>query len=109
MSKNKNRSGVVYSTDSNFNYQENNKPSQQTFPPKMQKLFVKLDSKMRAGKTVTLIDGFIGSEDALEALCKLLKTKVGTGGSAKEGQIIIQGNQKDRVMIILKAEGYNMR
>ena len=70
---------------------------------------VKLDSKMRAGKTVTLIDGFIGSVDALEALCKLLKTKVGTGGSAKDGQIIIQGNQKDRVVTLLKAEGYNVK
>ncbi len=109
MSKNKNRTGVVYSTNTNFNYQENNKPFEQTFPPKMQKLIVKLDSKMRAGKTVTLIDGFIGSEDGLETLCKLLKTKVGTGGSSKDGQVIIQGSQKDRVIIILKAEGYNVR
>ncbi len=109
MSKNKNRSGVVYSTNANFEYKEENASSQQTFPPKMQKLQVKLDSKMRAGKTVTLIDGFIGNVDALEALCKLLKTKVGTGGSAKDGQIIIQGNQKDRVIVLLKAEGYNVR
>ena len=81
--KNKNRSGVVYSTNPDFHYSESNS-QQESIPSSQQKLLVKLDTKMRAGKIVTLVQGFNGTTDALEALCKLLKTKCGTGGSAKD-------------------------
>ncbi len=106
--KNKNRSGVVYSTNPDFQYTESNS-EQENIPAAQQRLFVKLDSKMRAGKIVTLIQGFMGTTDALESLCKLLKTKCGTGGSAKDGEIIIQGNQKDRVIQLLRSEGFQVK
>ena len=106
--KNKNRSGVVYSTNPDFQYTESNS-EQENIPAAQQRLCVKLDSKMRAGKIVTLIQGFMGTTDALESLCKLLKTKCGTGGSAKDGEIIIQGNQKDRVIQLLRSEGFQVK
>jgi translation initiation factor 1 len=89
--------GFVYSTDPNFSFQpeENN---QATLPPPKQKLKIRLDSKQRAGKAVTLIEGFIGTEEDLQDLGKKLKTFCGTGGSAKDCEIIIQGDQRDKVI-----------
>ena len=87
----KNRIHVVYSTDPNYNYEYNNETEDETLPPEKQNLRVILDSKQRKGKTVTLVQGFVGREDDLKELAKLLKNKCGVGGSVKDGEIIIQG------------------
>jgi len=80
-----------------------------TFPPEKQSLKVWIDRKKRRGKEVTLITGFIGSEAALKDLGKLLKSKCGVGGSVKDGEVIIQGNQREKVMDILLKEGYKAK
>lgn len=107
--KNKGRTdGLVYSTNSDyFNDFEEEQTDADTKPKEKQKLRVKLDSKQRAGKVVTLIEGFIGKPEDLETLGKQLKTKCGAGGSAKDGQIIIQGDYKDKVIAWLKDWGYS--
>ena len=106
MSKKKSDSrGFVYSTDPNFHFEEENE-NIDTLPPSQQKLKIRLDTKQRAGKAVTLIEGFIGKREDLEALGKKLKTFCGTGGSAKDGEIIIQGDQRDKVAQCLKSNGY---
>ena len=97
--------GFVYSTDPNFNFEEENEYTE-TLSPSQQKLKIKLDSKRRAGKVVTLIEGFTGKEKDLEELGKKLKAFCGTGGSAKNGEIIIQGDQREKVMQWLKKNGY---
>ncbi|MCM1029839.1 MAG: translation initiation factor [Oscillibacter sp.] len=109
MSNKKGRINVVYSTNPDFNYQYEEEEEQTTLPPEKQNLRVTLDSKQRAGKTVTLIDGFIGTEEDLKDLAKLLKNKCGVGGSVKEGQIIIQGAFKDKVLAILHDNHYRTR
>lgn len=108
MSKKKNQNGgLVYSTDPHFNppYEEEEIP--ETLSNEKQKLRVLTDSKHRAGKIVTLVTGFTGSEEALQALGKQLKTKCGTGGSIKDGEIIIQGNYKEKIIQWLKDWGYS--
>jgi len=97
--------GFVYSTDPNFNFEEEDEYTE-TLSPSQQKLKIKLDSKRRAGKVVTLIEGFTGKEKDLEELGKKLKAFCGTGGSAKNGEIIIQGDQREKVMQWLKKNGY---
>ena len=77
-----------------------------TLPPKQQKLRLAMERAGRGGKTVTIIRGFVGSEDDMNALCKLLKQKCGVGGTAKDGEIIIQGDHRPRLLEILKNEGY---
>jgi translation initiation factor 1 len=106
--KNKGRSdGLVYSTNQDhFNDYDEPTEDAATLPKEKQKLRVKLDSKQRAGKIVTLVEGFIGVNDDLEALGKQLKTKCGTGGSAKEGLIIIQGDYKEKIIAWLREWGY---
>ncbi len=106
--KNKGRTdGLVYSTDQSFyNDFEEETNSDVTLPKEKQKLRVKLDSKQRAGKIVTLVDGFVGTVEDLEALGKQLKTKCGAGGSAKDGLIIIQGDYKEKIITWLKDWGY---
>jgi translation initiation factor 1 len=89
--------GFVYSTDPNFKFEEES-DNLETLLPAQQKLKIRLDTKHRAGKAVTLIEGFIGKEEDLEELGKKLKSFCGTGGSAKDGEIIIQGNQRDKVL-----------
>ncbi|PUZ26859.1 translation initiation factor 1 (eIF-1/SUI1) [Chitinophaga costaii] len=107
MSKNKRTtSGIVYSTNPDFKPEQPTPDIQETLPPAQQLLRVKLDTKQRGGKTVTLVDGFIGTTDDLEKLGKELKTKCGTGGSAKDGQIIIQGDYKVKVVQWLVGWGY---
>lgn len=98
--------GLVYSTNNDYynNYPE--EPASETLPKEKQKLRVKLDSKQRAGKVVTLVEGFIGTIEDLEALGKQLKTKCGAGGSAKDGLILIQGDYKEKVINWLKDWGY---
>jgi len=97
--------GFVFSTDPDFKFEEET-ASTQTFAPAQQKLKVRLDTKHRAGKAVTLVEGFIGKEDDLEDLGKKLKSFCGTGGSAKDGEIIIQGDQREKVMQWLTKNGY---
>ncbi len=89
--------GFVYSTDPNFNFESEHEEAKETLPPAKQKLKIKLDTKQRAGKAVTLIEGFIGLDEDLDELGKKLKNFCGTGGSVKDGQIIIQGNQIEKV------------
>lgn len=98
--------GLAYSTNKDF---FNDFPAEEpaaTLPKNQQKLRIKLDTKQRAGKVVTLVDGFIGTNDDMEALGKQLKTKCGTGGSVKDGFIIIQGDYKDKIITWLKDWGY---
>lgn len=109
MSNKKGRINVVYSTNPDFNYQYEEEEEQATLPPEKQNLRVTLDSKQRAGKTVTLIDGFIGTEEDLKELAKLLKNKCGVGGSVKEGQIIIQGAFREKVLSILQSKQYRAK
>ena len=103
----KDRLNVVYSTNPDFQYQQVEKEETVTFPPQQQKLRVSLDRKNRGGKTVTLITGFIGTEEDLKTLGKLLKGSCGVGGTAKDGEIIIQGDFKQRIIDLLKAKGYS--
>ena len=102
----KDRLNVVYSTNPDFNYECIEEEQAETLPKNQQKLRISMEKKGRGGKTVTLIKGFIGSEEDLKDLGKLLKTKCGVGGSAKKGEIIIQGEFKQRIIELLKAEGY---
>ncbi|GJM32667.1 MAG: translation initiation factor [Saprospiraceae bacterium] len=103
----KNRKGIVFSTNPDFEYNyQDDQESTEALPAQQQKLRVFIDRKQRKGKEVTLVTGFSGAEDELKDLGKLLKTKCGVGGSVKEGEIIIQGNQRDKVVQILLAEGY---
>jgi translation initiation factor 1 len=106
MSKKKpNEQGIVYSTDPDFRLEEDESPLE-TLAPKQQKLKVRLDTKQRAGKAVSLVEGFSGNTDDLEALGKKLKTHCGTGGSVKDGLIIIQGDQRDKIVQWLLKNGY---
>lgn len=105
--KNKNLVNVVYSTNPNFQYQQEEQTSLETLPAQQQKLYVSLDKKQRAGKEVTLIQGFIGSENDLKELGKILKSKCGVGGSVKDGEILIQGNFKSKIFDLLINEGYS--
>lgn len=108
MGKKKNkRIGTVYSTNPEFEYQYESEPEAELLPPQQQKLRVSIDRKQRKGKEVTLITGFVGPEDDLKELGKMLKTKCGVGGSAKDGEIMVQGNQRDKIVELLKAEGYS--
>ncbi|GEP95351.1 translation initiation factor [Chitinophaga cymbidii] len=111
MSKKKHSSsnGIVYSTDPNFSYPEEERQDQDTLPPAQQQLKVKLDTKQRAGKTVTVVDGFIGKDEDLEKLGKELKTKCGTGGSVKDGLILIQGDYREKVVKWLGDWGYRVK
>ena len=102
-----NLGGFVFSTNDNFEY--NKEENQETLKPNQQFLEAHFSNKGRGGKTVTVITGFVGSESNLKALGKLLKSKCGVGGSVKENEIIIQGNYRDKIMEILKKEGYNVK
>ncbi|MGN0021210.1 MAG: translation initiation factor [Sphingobacterium hotanense] len=102
--------GIVYSTSDDFSYVESdNQEETETLPNGKQKLKVGLDRKARKGKVVTLITGFIGTQDDLDVLAKVLKQKCGVGGSSKDGEILIQGEFKDKIIQYLQAEGYQVK
>lgn len=103
---NKKRVGVVYSTNPDYSYSEDKEEEPETLPKNQQKLRLNMERAGRGGKTVTLVKGFIGSEEDINVLCKLLKQKCGVGGSAKDGEIIIQGDHRQRLIDVLKKDGY---
>jgi translation initiation factor 1 len=98
--------GFVFSTDPNFRFEEDDNVEKATLPPAQQVLKVRLDTKQRGGKAVTLVQGFVGMPQDLEDLGKKLKNFCGTGGSVKDGEAIIQGDQRDKVMQWLQKNGY---
>jgi translation initiation factor 1 len=103
------RAGIVYSTDPEFKYQTDPDPDIETLPPEKQNLRIWLDKKQRKGKVVTLVTGFSGKLDDLNDLGKMLKGKLGTGGASKDGEILIQGDFRDKVLDILTGLGYNVK
>ena len=109
MSDWKQRLGMVYSTNPDFEYTIQEPEQAETLPPSQQNLRVWLDRKQRGGKQVTLVKGFVGSDDDLAELGRMLKSRCGVGGSAKDGEIIIQGDHRDRVVELLVAAGYRCK
>lgn len=105
----KSRLGMVYSTNPDYQFQQEETFEEETLEPKDQKLIVAIDKKGRAGKQVTAVSGFVGKEEDLEALGKTLKTKCGVGGSVKDGVILIQGDQRDKITGILTNMGYKAK
>jgi len=103
------RLGMVYSTDPNFEYRTAEEDEPATLPPAQQELRVWLDRKHRGGKVVTLVRGFVGTAEDLAELARLLKTRCGVGGAAKEGEILIQGDHRDRIAEILLKAGYRCK
>lgn len=105
----KSRLGVVYSTNPNFRYETEEAAEAETLPPEKQRLIVAIDRRNRGGKQVTLITGFVGTQEDLKELGKTLKTRCGVGGTAKDGEITIQGDLRDKVVALLKEMGYNAK
>jgi len=102
----KKRLDIVYSTNPDYHYNQEGQEEQETLPNEKQLLRVSLDKRNRKGKAVTLVTGFTGSDEELQELGKLLKSKCGVGGSAKEGEVLIQGDHREKVLAILQKEGY---
>ncbi len=107
--KSKGLHGIVYSTNPDFGYISDDSEIVETLEPRLQDLRVQLDKKQRGGKAVTLVTGFIGKQEDLEVLGKKLKQKCGVGGSAKDGEIIIQGDFREKVLALLSSEGYKAK
>ena len=105
----KDRLGVVYSTNPDFKYETAAPQEEQTLPPGRQRLTVGIDRRNRGGKQVTLVTGFVGGAEDLKELGRILKTKLGVGGSAKDGEITVQGDFRDKVVEILRGLGYNAK
>ena len=100
---------MVYSTNPNFQFITEEEQEPQTLEPSKQRLTVSIDRSGRAGKQVTLVKGFVGTQEDLAALGKQLKVKCGVGGTAKDGEITIQGDLRDKVTELLKGMGYNAK
>jgi translation initiation factor 1 len=109
MEKRKERLGVVYSTNPEYNYQGPSYGETPEIPPEKQDLRVMLDKKQRKGKSVTLVTGFTGKDTDLQELARMLKTKLGVGGSAKNGEILIQGDFRQKVIDILVQSGFKVK
>jgi translation initiation factor 1 len=105
----KERLGVVFSTNPDFGYEREEDEEQETLPPNKQDLRVSIDRKQRKGKAVTLVTGFVGTDDDLKDLAKMLKSKCGVGGTSKDGEILIQGEFAEKVVELLKKEGYKVK
>ena len=105
----KDRLGVVFSTNADYEYTRDEEPEQDTLPPEKQNIRVLLDKKQRAGKMVTLVTGFVGTEDDLKELGRKLKQACGVGGSVKNGEILVQGDFRSRVAERLKADGHKVK
>ena len=105
----KSRLGVVYSTNPDFQYETEAAEEAETLPPGKQRLIVAIDRRNRGGKQVTLVTGFVGTQEDLKELGKTLKTRCGVGGTAKDGEITIQGDLRDKVVALLKEMGYNAK
>ncbi len=103
------RLGVVFSTNPDFKYETVCHQQPDTLPADRQHLIVRIDRRSRAGKQVTLVQGFVGKDEDLAALARMLKVKLGVGGSSKDGEVVIQGDFRDRVVDILLKAGYNVR
>ena len=100
---------MVYSTNPDFNYNQEEEETIETPDPSKQTLYVSLDKKNRKGKSVTLVTGFKGNDDDLKALGKTLKSKCGVGGSIKDGEVLIQGDFRDKISDLLSKEGYKVK
>ena len=105
----KEKVNIVYSTNPDFQFQFDEEEQQETVAKNQQKLYISIDRKQRGGKEVTLIEGFVGNEDDLKELGKMLKSKCGVGGSVKDNQILIQGNFKDKIYDMLVKDGYGVK
>ncbi|MGY6557865.1 MAG: translation initiation factor [Nitritalea sp.] len=105
----KKREGMVYSTDADFSFQDTSEEEVEELSPAQQQLRIWLDTKSRAGKAVTVVKGFVGHELALKMLAKELKTACGVGGSTKDGEILIQGDHREKVIQVLVAAGYKAK
>ena len=105
----KNKKNIVYSTNPDFEYDYDEDETMETLPPQQQTLKVMIDKKQRKGKAVTLVTGFIGSEDDLKDLGKLLKSKCGVGGTVKDREVLIQGDHRDKIIEILNKENYKTK
>lgn len=101
--------GIMFSTDPSFVYEDEQEAAAEPLANNQQDLRVMLDKKNRAGKGVTLITGFVGTTEELEALAKMLKSKCGVGGAAKDGEVLIQGDFRDKVVLLLQKEGYKVK
>ena len=102
----KKKLNVVYSTNPDFDYEQDEERQEETLAKEKQSLRILLDTKRRRGKAVTIVTGFVGQDDDLSSLGKLLRVKCGVGGSVKDGEIIVQGDMRNRVLEILQKEGY---
>lgn len=105
----KSRLGMVYSTNPDYQFEQEETPQQETLPAKEQKLIVKIDKKGRGGKQVTVVEGFVGKDEDLEDLGRMLKGKCGVGGSVKDGVILVQGDQREKITNILISLGYRAK
>ena len=105
----KSRLGMVYSTNPDYQFEQEESCEQETLPPKEQKLIVRIDKKGRGGKQVTVVEGFVGKEEDMEALGKMLKSKCGVGGSVKDGEILVQGDQREKIVNILLSLDYKAK